>query len=305
MTLRALLRDPLVHFLLIAVALFGIYELMRDDSNDAGDQTIVVDREALLTFIQYRSKAFEPQLSERRLQSLSPVELELLIDDYVREEVLHREALRLGLDGDDYVIRRRLVQKLEFITRGFAEAGTDPSEETVRAYFDEHRADYFVEPHLTFTHVFFDAERHGGPEARQLAEAKLLELNVAPVPFDRAPQHGDRFLYHLNYVERTLGYVASHFGPDMAQALYALEPDDQSWRGPFESTYGAHLVMLTAKQEGREPVLEEIRGRVAEDVTREAIRATTDEAVDALIATYDVRIAYEGDGDAADSASSR
>ena len=254
---------------------------------------ITVDQEALLTFIQYRIKAFNPDLAKKKLNALSDEELQRLIDDYVREEVLHREAIALGLDDDDYIIRRRLVQKLEFITEGFAEAGADVDEAAVQRYFDANNADYYVEPYVTFTHVFFQTEDRPREQARALAEKELQKLNRNGVPFSDAPQHGDRFLYHVNYVERTPDYVGSHFGPPMTRALFELEPNDFVWRGPFDSPYGVHLVLLTTNEPGREPELAELEGRVREDARRARVREETEAAIADVVDAYDVRVVYE------------
>ena len=226
---------------------------------------VIVDHDALLTFVQYRIKAFNPALAEKKLSSLSDDELQNLIDDYVREEVLHREAIALGLGDDDYVIRRRLVQKLEFITEGFAEAGADVDQAALQRYFDANKADYYVEPFVTFTHVFFRNRRSAPGAGPCGGRREALELNRDGVPFADAPQHGDRFLYHVNYVERTPDYVASHFGVPMAKALFELEPNDFVWRGPFDSPYGVHLVLLTTNEPGRDPELAELEDRVRED----------------------------------------
>ena len=247
----------------------------------------------MLTFVQYRIKAFNPELAEKKLQSLSDEELDRLIEDYVREEVLHREALALGLDEDDYVIRRRLVQKLEFITEGFAEASVEPDDAALQRYFDANKTDYYVEPFVTFTHVFFETEDRPREEARAKAEKKLAELNRKSTPFSDAPKHGDRFLYHVNYVERTPEYVASHFGPVMAKAVFDLEPNDFVWRGPLDSPYGVHLVLVITNEPGREPELGEIEGRVREDWRRATIREKTEEAIGDIVDAYDVRIVYE------------
>jgi hypothetical protein len=128
-----------------------------------------------------------------------------------------------------------------------------------------------------------------------MAEKKLAELNRDGVPFTDAPQHGDRFLYHLNYVERTPEYVASHFSVPMAKALFELEPNDFIWRGPFDSAYGVHLVMLTTNEPGREPELAELEGRVHEDARRAMIREETEAAIADIVRAYDVRVVYERD----------
>ena len=284
-----------MHFLAAGLGLFVLFGLVNRGDQDADPNVITVDQEALLTFIQYRIKAFNPDLAEKKLDSLSDEELQRLIDDYVREEVLHREALALGLDDDDYVIRRRLVQKLEFITEGFAEAGADMDEAAVQRYFDANKADYYVEPYVTFTHVFFQTEDRPREQARTLAEKELQKLNRNGVPFSDAPQHGDRFLYHVNYVERTPDYVGSHFGPAMATALFALEPNEFVWRGPFDSAYGVHLVLLTTNEPGREPELAELEGRVREDARRVRVREETEAAIADVVEAYDVRVVYERD----------
>ena len=291
--MKTLLKEPLVHFLAAGLALFVLFGLINRDEPETDETVVIVDQDALLTFVQYRIKAFNPKIAQEKLDGLSDVELERLIDDYVREEVLHREALALGLDDDDYVIRRRLVQKLEFITEGFAEASVQPDDAALQRYFDANKADYYVEPFVTFTHVFFETEDRPRDEARAAAQKKLVELNRKAVPFSDAPKHGDRFLYHVNYVERTPEYVASHFGPEMAKAVFALEPNDFTWRGPFESPYGVHLVLLITNEPGREPELAEIEGRVREDWRRFVIREETDEAIADVVDSYDVRIEYE------------
>jgi len=294
--LKRLLKEPLVHFLAAGLGLFVLFGIVNRETDVDGDPyVIVVDRDALLTFVQYRTKTFESSVAAARLDNLSDEALTRLIDDHVREEVLHREALALGLDRDDYVIRRRLVQKVEFITEGFAEASSAVDEAALRRYFEANKDDYFVEPYVTFTHIFFDTEDRSREQARALAKRKLAGLNRDEVLFSEAPQHGERFLYHVNYVERTPEYVASHFGVDMAKALFELPANDEVWVGPFDSPYGVHLVMLTTNEPGREPTLEEIEGRVIDDARRAAARERTAEAIDDIVGAYDVRIVYQRD----------
>jgi hypothetical protein len=270
--------------------LFGVVH--RNEPNDEPN-VITVNDDALLTFVQYRLKAFNPALARKKLAALSDEELERFIDDFVREEVLYREALALGMDEDDYVIRRRLVQKLEFIAEGFAEAVVEADEASLQRYFDAHKADYYVEPFVTFAHIFFETEDRPRSAARALAEKKLMELNRKSIPFSDAPKHGDRFLYHVNYVERTPDYVASHFGPTMAEAVFALEPNHLVWRGPFDSPYGIHLVLLITNEPGRELELTEIEDRVREDWRRSAIRENSEAAISDIVDSYDVQVVYK------------
>lgn len=286
-----LLKDPLVHFIVLGGLLFAFHHQFLDDEPETSDpRTIVVGEDALLEFMQFRSRAFDPEVFRRRLAEMPPKKRQELIDDFVREEVLYREAEAMGLGENDYIIRRRLVQKLEFITESLSRKAAELTDEQVRAYFENNREDYVIEPHVTFTHVFFDAERHGEATARNLAEAKLELLNRQSVPFDEAIRHGDRFPFHLNYVDRTHDFVVSHFGETMARNIFEAEVSDRRWQGPWISPYGAHLVMITRRTEGRPATLEEIGDRVRQDAEihrkDEMMRRTVDE----MVARYDVRV---------------
>jgi parvulin-like peptidyl-prolyl isomerase len=291
--MKKILRDPLVHFLAIGLGLFVLFDLVASDEATYDSKVINVDRDALLTFVQYRSRAFQPQAAAARLDAMSDEELESLISDYVREEALHREAKALGVDKNDYIIKRRMIQSIEFITDGFVTAAVNVSDDDIAARYEANRDDYYISPFVTFTHVFFDGERRGRDETLALATAKLKELNGQHVAFSDAPRHGDRFPYFVNYVERDPQFVVSHFGPAMAQAIFALEPAQATWHGPFESEYGMHLVQLTRKVEGRYPELAEIEASVRDDTEREAIAALKDKAIQAIVDTYEVQRSYE------------
>lgn len=288
--MQRLFQDPLTHFLAAGLVLFLVFEAIGGGGAEVNPRSIVVDRDALLTFVQYRSRAFEPDIAAQRLDGMTDEELGKLIDDYLREEALYREAQALGLEGNDYIIRRRLVQKLEFIAQGFAEAASKVDDKALADYFADNSESYFVEPFLTFTHVFFDAEKQGRAAALQMAEGKLAELNARDARFSDAPKHGDRFPYHVNYVERTPDFVASHFGAPMARRLFALEASDTKWRGPFESVYGYHLVMLTRNQPGRYPALEEVAERARQDAVQALVRERTEASIAEIVKTYEVRI---------------
>lgn len=290
-----ILRDPLVYFLLVGLGLFVLFDVVASDDAAYDSRVINVDRDALLTFVQYRSRAFEPQAAAARLDNMPEDELDRLVADYVREEALHREAKSLGVDQNDYIIKRRMIQSIEFITDGFVTAAVDVSDKDVSAYYEANRDDYYVSPYVTFAHVFFDGERHSRDEAFGLAQAKLAELNERQVPFSDAPRHGDRFPYFINYVERDPQFVTSHFGAPMAEQVFVLEPDDTNWHGPFESEYGMHLVLLTRKVAGRYPELAEIEANVRDDTEREAIAAQKDKAIQAIVDTYEVRRTLEND----------
>ena len=286
-------KDRLLHFLVLGAALFAVYGFVdREPDAQALSKKIVIDRDTLLTHVQYRSKAFNDTVSQKILDDLSKRDLDGMIRELVREEVLFREAKAMNLDRDDYVIRLRLVQKMEFITKGLLSASA-VSEEAVGTYFEEHRTDYYVEPYVTFTHVFYNREKHGRDEASRLANEKLKELNGDVVPFSASVSHGDRFPYHVNYVERVPDYVGSHFGNEMARMLFTLNPDRKYWYGPYESQYGFHLVMISQRAEGRFPEVEEIYDRVKEDARQAYIRDQTEAVIDEIVKGYDIEVVYD------------
>lgn len=290
--MNQLFKQPLLHFLLLGSAFFLLFALVSPRSGVApGDKTIVINRDMLLTFMQYRSQAFNRQHFEQQLDAMTKEERQQLINELVREEVMYREALALGLNDNDYVIKRRMVQKLEYLTRGFITAGASLSEAAIGAYYKEHEQDYYIQPSVTFTHVFFDYERHGREEAAHLARETLRELNEKQIGYTDAGQYGERFLYHSNYVERDPDYVAAHFGAVTAESIFALVPDDKHWSGPFESAHGLHLVLLTRKSPGRVPGLSEIHDRVRDDAEQDSIRRKTETTIKDLIKGYSVTIA--------------
>ncbi len=271
--------------------LFSVAYLVRGPERAPDDDaTIVVDRRDLLTFLQYRANAFEPETFATALDTMPERELERLIDEYVDEEVLYREAKSLNLDASDYNIRRRMVQKMSFLLGDVASAGFSVEEGELEAYFAENKASYAVEPAVTFTHVFFDAERRGAAAAEAAARAALEELDRSGASFNDAPAHGDRFPFLRNYVDRTLDYVAGHFGDEFAAALAELEAAERSWRGPLRSAYGYHVVLLTRRTERRYPDLDEVRDSVERDYLEQRGDAALAEMTQAIRDRYDVRI---------------
>jgi len=283
----AFLKDPLAHFLLAGALLVYAGGELAPPTPD--DDRIVVNRAALLDFIQYRSKAFEPAAAAALFDSMSAERRDRLVRDYVEEQVLYREAKALGLDADDYVIKQRLIQKLSFaMEASIGEPALDDDE--VAAYYQAHADDYPIPPSATFAHVFFSAEKRGPEKARAEAERRMAALNKSGARFEDAVKYGDRFLFHTNYVERTYDYVASQFGEPAAQAIFDPTGPFGVWRGPVVSSYGAHAVFVTQVSPGRTPALDEIRESVAEDAARERKAALVRALIDDAIAGYDVVI---------------
>jgi hypothetical protein len=183
--------------------------------------------------------------------------LEGLIRNYIREEVFYREALALGLDRDDTVIRRRLRQKMEFISDDLA-ARIDPTDEDLRAFLAKHADTFRVEQRFTFSHVYLNPERRGDALPGDV-ERLLTELNMSAGATEVATL-GDSFLLGHVFTAAPRSEVARVFGPRFAAQLSQLEPG--TWQGPVTSGYGMHLVFIRERAEGWVPPLAEVRDAV-------------------------------------------
>ncbi len=291
------LRQPLLHFLIIGALLFVINGRQSNpvstDSSPAVDSQgpIVVDRARLLDYMQYQAKAFESDVFNQRLDAMSEQERQTLIADYVREQALYREALRLKLEKGDYIIKQRLVQKVEFLIENTAADTINPSDEELNNFYQQRLADYKVDPVYSFTHIFLDAEKGGMDEAKTKA-AKLLP-KLAGKTFADASQYGDRFPFLQNYIERTRDFVVNNFSAGFVDALDSSAPSTVQWYGPFASRYGYHLVMLVQRTAVTTPPLEQIRARVLDDFRYEALARKREVAEEAVVAGYDVQINLE------------
>jgi hypothetical protein len=280
---RALLRDPLTHFLIAGAAIFVAASALAPP--DADERRIVVDRASLLQFIQFRSKAFEPDAAAATLGSLNAEQRAALIDDYVREEVLYREAKALGLAESDYVIRQRIVQKFEFAADA-AIADDAPAAAEIEAFYAAHQKDYEVDTAATFTHVFFDAESRGFEGARAAAAEMARSLNAKNAPFEAAIGKGDRFPFHVNYVRRSYREAVAQFGDAAAQAIFDRGAPRGVWRGPISSAYGAHAIFVRAVEPARTPPLAEIRDRVIDDLVASRRAAAREAIIAGAIGRY-------------------
>ncbi len=290
---RTILREPISYFLVLGAVLYLSYVWLNPD-NKTNSRVINVDRDSLMRFIQFRTKSFTDNAGEK-LDSLSPDALADIIRQYIQEEALYRQAMAYGMAKDDYVIKRRMVQKMEFLAEGTTPAVTSLTTSELEDYYEEHLEDYKLPAAVTFTHVFFSAERHGNA-VDKLAQETLEILSENRVRFDQAPNYGDRFPYQLNYVERTQEEVASHFGEAMAQTVFRLQPHKSSWQGPIGSEFGKHLVLLTRAEAARIPPLQEVRDQIANELQRRREVERKQKAIDELIGGFEVRLSPEFEG---------
>jgi PPIC-type PPIASE domain len=283
-----LLREPLLHFFVAGALLYGIFAWRGGMAPTDASNVITVNRDALLRFMQFRAKAFDADRASASFDALSAEQRQQLVDEYVREEVLYREARALGLDRGDDVLRQRLVQKMQYVLDEGDVAA--PTEQELQRYFAKNLALYRIEESYTFTHVFLDPAVRGENKLKAEARSALAVLQKVKAGFNDAPGYGDRFPYLQNYVERTGEYVGSHFGPSFVSQLAQLRPDDKHWQGPWKSDHGLHLVLLVAKQSASDARFEEVKQQLVEDYRRDAVANRREQALRELTQGYAVRM---------------
>ncbi len=245
--LKALWKEPLVHFLLIGAVLFTVFEL-RQEEDSAEPNRILVDTGQV--------EQLAARFTRTRLRPPTDIELAALIEGHIREEVYYRQALAMGLDQDDAVLRQRMRMKLEFLLEDLA-AEVAPSDEQLTRFMRDHPERFREEPRLSFTQVFLNPDNHQDLAADAMQMLTRLNNGVPP------ETEGDRTLLGQEYLLATQHEITRVFGDSFALQIVVLDPGE--WTGPFYSAYGGHLVKVSAKQEERFPVLAEIRKQVERD----------------------------------------
>jgi hypothetical protein len=273
--LGAMVREPLLHFLAIGAAIFGLYALTAEPEATATGDRIVVSGGDIARL---------SSLWEKRWQRL-PTEDELrgLIDEHIREEVLYREALALGLDRDDTVVRRHLRQKFEFLTQDLAVAH-EPEAAKLATWFEANRERYRAPSRLSFAQVYFSLDRRGAAGERE-ARLVLASLRDDATGTGWAGL-GDVTMLDDTYRDRTVQEIEALFGREFVAALAGLEPG--VWSGPIASGYGLHLVRLDARSPGEVPPLGEVERQVRDDWDYEQRRQANEAIFRQLLERYEV-----------------
>lgn len=274
--MKKLLREPLLHFVLLGAALFAVFGMMKQRGGVEPGNIIIT---------QGRIEHLATGFARTRQRPPTAEELEALIRDAVREEVYVREAMAMGLDRDDTVIRRRLRQKLEFVSEDIA-ALAEPSDADLRAFLQSHPDKFRDEPRFTFSHVYLNPQRHRDRLARDATDL-LARLKRAGAKAD-VTALGDPFLLAHHFDAAPGSEIAKQFGEKFAGALKDLGPGE--WRGPVQSGYGVHLVRVAEVVPGRVPPLEEIRGTVSREWSNLQRQKANEDFFQALLGRYSVTI---------------
>jgi hypothetical protein len=268
-----MLREPLLHFLVLGAGLFLLFRLASGPDAPPEDQ-IVVTAGKIENLVELFSRV--------RQRPPTATELEGLIQEHILEEVLYREAKAMGLDEDDTIIRRRLRQKMEFLIDDFA--SQEPSDEELLVLLESSPEQFQRESTISFEHVFF---RQG---ADHEATALLAELEAgAEIAVTTA---GHRLPLPSVFDDSPEREISALFGAPFKEALWAL--DTGSWIGPVPSPFGLHLVYVSERIQGRVPALDEIREKVAREWLSARRRAAQKVFFEQLRSQYAITVERPG-----------
>jgi peptidyl-prolyl cis-trans isomerase C len=275
--LKRWLREPLLHFLLVGAVGFGLYSRLPE-----GSLSGVPSKEIRLSLDEVGQLALLYQSQWHRPPT--PHDLQLMVENKVQQEVLYREALAMGLDKDDEIVKRRMAQKMQFLAEDVA-AAREPGTAELTAWFDRHREQFVQPSRLSFRHLYFSTDRRGAG-ARDDAAKALAALAGEPEDSKRAATLADPFMLQDYYRDRARDYLGKEFGAPFALALTRLRPG--SWQGPIESGFGWHLVFVDTVTAGRVPAFEEIEPDIKTAWLAEQKAMAVDRAYKDMRAKYTV-----------------
>ena len=273
--MKRILKEPLLHFALLGVLIFAASAWRaKQRPVDAAAPRI----EVTAAVIERLRAAYERQFG----RPPDAEEMREQVTAHIREEVLCREALAMGLDRDDIIVRRRLAQKMEFLANDIVSAA-EPTNAVVREFFEKNSARYAKAGHVSFRHVYFSKEKRGA-NVEMAAREALAALGKGA----SEETLGDPFLHGFDFAEREQDDVIAAFGAEFAKQLSAQANGE--WSGPLSSSYGLHLVRVDARTEPRAVKFEEVRETVLRDFNDERRQTANREAFEKLRQRYDVAV---------------
>ncbi len=275
---RNLISNPFFHFLILATVIYVIYGFFGIKQHSNQENTVIVSSSTI--------KWLEDSWTKKWNRPPTEKEREGLINQYIHETILYREALKMGLDKDDVIIRRRLAQKLEFITNDLIQV-PEPSEDEIIVFFKENRNKYKRPDLITFTHIYFDPDKRGDATFTD-AEESMKILNKQGNPTENSGNYGDNFFLQRYYPKRSKAEISKYFGPEFAESVFDLEHG--RWKGPVLSGYGTHLVYVYSKTEAPEPELDKLKELVLSDWEEEKRSEINNKFYENLKASYNIII---------------
>ena len=249
--LYSLLREPLLHFLVIGAGLFFLFSQINNPQVETDHRITITQANLDRLATTWLKRVGRPPSAQEREQQL---------EHYIREQVLYREAMAMGLDQDDVIVRRRLAQKMEYLFNDLSFI-PEPTETELSSFLTEHASKFTLPATITFSQIFLDPGERD-QEINNDAEQLLEQLKETTSEVDTI-NLGDRSLLPYEFTKERENEITSMFGAAFTNQAFALPVN--SWQGPITSEYGVHLIYINSYTEARLPPLAEIRERVASE----------------------------------------
>jgi peptidyl-prolyl cis-trans isomerase C len=274
--LNKIVHEPLVHFLLLGALIFFTYNLISDNPTGASSNRFEVDAGTIQQLKDSWAKQWQRPPTAQELVGL--------IENHIREEVLYREAIAMGLDQDDIIIRRRLAQKMEFLSADLA-MQAEPTDLQLQTFLTENLEQFMDPARVSFRHVYFNLDKRGQSAT---ADAKALRSTLMAADVGNDTVFGDRFMLDSEYTLESEREIAGLFGQQFAADIMTLDPGE--WTGPIASGLGLHLVHISERVPARLPEFINIREKVRNEYLFEQ-RTAVDEAVyQSLKGRYEITV---------------
>lgn len=270
------LHEPLFHFLFIGLGFFFLFSQLNtnDESTDAKSIVITQAKVDAMTASYLKQRGRTPMANE----------IQSLIENEIREELLYREAIALGLDKDDGVIRRRLAQKMKYLFEDLAVI-TEPSDADLENFLKENASKFTLPGTLSFYQVYLDPKMH---KESLDEEANTVLEHLKIISLQKAFSLGDRSLLEYRFLKRRKSDVKNRFGESFSENLF-ITPTN-SWQGPFESAYGIHFVYIDSKDEAILPELKQVREDVLHEYKREKASEANEIFYNSLKDRYKIKV---------------
>ena len=282
--LKRLVHEPLLHFVLIGAVLFYIGGRKAPEDASSGNEIVISKGDIDQMLMSWMAQGRPPPTAEA---------IRSMVEQKVREEVLYREAIVMGLDKEDTIVKRRLAQKMDFLAEDLSSL-EEPTAEELRMWFEAHRDQFALPPRVSFRHVYYSFDAHG-KDARDIA---AREVSAAA-----GPGNGDRFMFQNSYAERTENDLYAIFGPAFAHEVFTLKSGQ--WAGPVESAYGWHAVFVEQLTPPVMPGFEEAEADVKAAYTEARRSEFREEAYRVMREKYKVVLPTFDEPEAAPDATSK
>jgi len=270
--MKKFLKEPLLHFILIGAGIFILYSLSGNKSEQA-NKIVITDNDVnhivSIWKLQWHREPTAEELSD-------------LVEKYIRQEVLYREALNLNLDANDEIIKRRMAQKMEFMTGDVSALVNVPTDEELKKYFEQNKSKYLLPERFSFCQVVFTSDNHSDSYNDAVNVLKTANNDLP----EKMKESGDRFSIPFFYNDVAYNRVIADLGGDIAKDLQTTELN--KWSGPFRSGFGWHLVYLTKKTAPASPEFADIKDVLIRDFDFNKEQETRNIIYKDIMSGYDI-----------------